>query len=93
MFRLLGEYTSQPDWRRILFIMSDGVPDSSTLFRSALTAAERSGVETYGIGIRTDAMNFFFPEERRLELYDLRKLVPGMFAMMQRAMLKGVHHA
>lgn len=93
VFRLLGEYTSQPDWRRILFIMSDGVPDSSTLFRSALTAAERSGVETYGIGIRTDAMNFFFPEERRLELYDLRKLVPGMFTMMQRAMLKGVHHA
>ena len=93
VFRLLGEYTSQPDWRRILFIMSDGAPDSSTLFRSALTAAERSGVETYGIGIRTDAMNFFFPEERRLELYDLRKLVPGMFTMMQRAMLKGVHHA
>lgn len=93
VFRLLGEYTSQPDWRRILFIMSDGVPNSSTLFRSALTAAERSGVETYGIGIRTDAMNFFFPEERRLELYDLRKLVPGMFTMMQRAMLKEVHHA
>ena len=93
VFRLLGEYTSQPDWRRILFIMSDGAPDSITLFRSALTAAERSGVETYGIGIRTDAMNFFFPEERRLELYDLRKLVPGMFTMMQRAMLKGVHHA
>lgn len=93
VFRLLGEYTSQPDWRRILFIMSDGVPDSSTLFRSALTAAERSGVETYGIGIRTDAMNLFFPEERRLELYDLRKLVPGMFTMMQRAMLKGARHA
>lgn len=93
VFRLLGEYMSQPDWRRILFIMSDGAPDSITLFRSALTAAERSGVETYGIGIRTDAMNFFFPEERRLELYDLRKLVPGMFTMMQRAMLKGVHHA
>lgn len=93
VFRLLGEYTSQPDWRRILLIMSDGAPDSEDLFWSALTAAERSGVETYGIGIRTDAMNFFFPEERRLELYDLRKLVPGMFTMMQRAMLKGVHHA
>lgn len=93
VFRLLGEYTSQPDWRRILLIMSDGAPDSEELFMSALTAAERSGVETYGIGIRTDAMNFFFPEERRLELYDLRKLVPGMFAMMQRAMLKGAHHA
>lgn len=93
VFRLLGEYTSQPDWRRILLIMSDGAPDSEELFMSALTAAGRSGVETYGIGIRTDAMNFFFPEERRLELYDLRKLVPGMFAMMQRAMLKGVHHA
>lgn len=93
VFRLLGEYTSQPDWRRILLIMSDGAPDSKELFRSALTAAGRSGVETYGIGIRTDAMNLFFPEERRLELYDLRKLVPGMFTMMQRAMLKGVHHA
>lgn len=93
VFRLLGEYTSQPDWRRILLVMSDGMPDCKELFRSALTAAERSGVETYGIGIRTDAMNLFFSEERRLELYDLRKLVPGMFAMMQRAMLKGVHHA
>lgn len=93
VFRLLGEYTSQPDWRRILLIMSDGAPDSKELFRSALTAAGRSGVETYGIGIRTDAMNLFFPEEHRLELYDLRKLVPGMFTMMQRAMLKGVHHA
>lgn len=65
---------SKPADRRILIVLSDGYPSGGVAtsdtgskgvcadLRSAVKACEANGIETIGIGIKTDAVHHFYPK-------------------------------
>lgn len=76
--------------RKLFLIISDGDPDDSEAARNALRACEAQGLEVYGIGIQTPAMQRLLPEKRTQVIYDLNCLAPAMFDLLRDSLLKNI---
>ena len=74
--------------RKIILIITDGVPDSTHAATHALSAAKKLGYEVYGLGIRDEHIGQLLPQTSRV-INDLPDLAPTMFDMLQAALLKG----
>ena len=73
--------------RKIILILTDGVPDDSPACVKAIRYAEQIGMEVLGIGIQHTAISSLLPESRVIS--ELQELAPAMFGILQNALLKG----
>ncbi|MGV6995956.1 cobaltochelatase CobT-related protein [Desulfovibrio sp. QI0430] len=74
--------------RKMILVITDGMPDNQLAANNALGVAQKLGFEVYGIGIRDEHIIHLLPHTSRM-VNDLPDLVPAMFAMLQAALLKG----
>jgi len=74
--------------RKIILIITDGVPDSTHAATHAVNVAQKLGFEVYGLGIRDEHIAHLLPQASRV-INDLLDLAPTMFDMLQAALLKG----
>lgn len=74
--------------RKIILVITDGIPDSAHAAIHAVTVAQKFGYEVYGLGIRDEHIVHLLPQTSRV-INDLPDLAPVMFDMLQAALLKG----
>ena len=74
--------------RRIILVITDGMPDNPLAANNAIGVAQKLGFEVYGLGIRDEHITHLLPHTSKV-VNDLPDLVPAMFAMLQAALLKG----
>lgn len=74
--------------RKIILIITDGVPDSAHAARQALNMAQKLGFEVYGVGIRDDHIAQLLPQTSRV-INDLPDLAPAMFGLLHNALVQG----
>ena len=75
--------------RRMILVITDGMPDNKLAANNALEVAQKLGLEVYGLGIRDEHITHLLPHTSKV-VNDLPDLVPAMFAMLQAGLLKGV---
>lgn len=73
--------------RKIIFILTDGKPDCYKTTKDAIAKAEQLGFELYGIGIKDNSIEEILPKTSAV-IMNLEELVPSVFAMLQKALLK-----
>ena len=74
--------------RKMILIITDGMPDNQLAANNAIGVAQKLGFEVYGLGIRDEHIIRLLPHTSKV-VNDLPDLVPAMFAMLQAALLKG----
>ncbi|MBD8897296.1 hypothetical protein IG626_14955 [Desulfovibrio desulfuricans] len=74
--------------RKMILIITDGMPDNQLAANNAIGVAQKLGFEVYGLGIRDEHITRLLPHTSKV-VNDLPDLVPAMFAMLQAALLKG----
>ena len=74
--------------RKMILVITDGMPDNPLAANNAIGAAQKLGFEVYGLGIRDGHITRLLPHTSKV-VNDLPELVPAMFAMLQTALLKG----
>ncbi len=74
--------------RKMILVITDGMPDNKLAASNALGVAQKLGFEVYGLGIRDEHITHMLPHTSRV-VNDLPDLVPAMFALLQAALLKG----
>lgn len=74
--------------RKMILVITDGMPDNPLAANNALGAAQKLGFEVYGLGIRDEHIARLLPHTSKV-VNDLPELVPAMFAMLQAALLTG----
>ncbi len=74
--------------RKIILIITDGVPDSTHTARQALNIAQKLRFEVYGLGIRDEHISHLLPQTSQV-INDLPDLIPAMFSVLQDALLQG----
>jgi len=72
--------------RKIILVLSDGVPDSLPAAHHAFKQGEALGFEMMGLGIQDNHMAKLLPKTSRT-IDDLQSLAPAMFDMLQKALL------
>lgn len=78
----------RPENRKILLILSDGMPDNMQAARNIIGLHQKHGHEVYGIGIVTEAMKLLLPKHCCRGLYNLEELAPAMFDLMRKSLVK-----
>ncbi len=74
--------------RKIILIITDGVPDSTHAATHAVNVAQKLGFEMYGLGIHDEHIVKLLPQTSRV-INDLPDLAPTIFDLLQDALLKG----
>ena len=74
--------------RKIILILTDGMPNSVPNAKSALDNAKNAGFEVFGIGIVSSSITQLLPKTSQ-NIYNLTDLAPTMFTILQKALLKG----
>ncbi|MEG6501471.1 MULTISPECIES: cobaltochelatase CobT-related protein [unclassified Desulfovibrio] len=74
--------------RKIILIITDGVPDRPQAAVKTLHVVQSLGFEVYGVGIQSDHIALLLPQTNRI-INDLPDLAPAMFGLLQQALLKG----
>lgn len=75
--------------RKIILIISDGVPDNIDETKNAIAAHRSHGHEVYGVGIENRALEQLLDGKYARTIYDLNELAPAMFNMLRATLLKG----
>jgi cobaltochelatase CobT len=83
-----AELLSQPEPRKILLVVTDGMPykrvsepDYTGKTKRLITMGEQSGIEVYGLGINTDAVYGLFSQAVSIE--EIHELPTAMFTLLQ----------
>lgn len=74
--------------RKIIVLLSDGMPDSPASAEHAIKQAQSLGFEVMGLGIQDNNMGKLLPTASRT-IYELTALAPAMFELLQTALLGG----
>lgn len=92
VLKVLPEFSTSADVRRILFVITDGRPDSEVAFEQAMKVAHSQGVEVYGIGLRggMPRMDAQFGKDNVATASDIRDLPLKLSALMQNALVRAV---
>lgn len=72
--------------RKIILIVTDGSPDSIECAAEAITVADATDFEVYGIGIGSDCIASLLPRNSRT-IQNLAELSPAMFGVLQAALI------
>jgi Mg-chelatase subunit ChlD len=73
--------------RKIILLITDGMPNSVPLAQNAILAAKGVGLEVYGIGINTPSVKNLLPEDACRVINGLSELAAAMFSILQNALL------
>lgn len=92
VLKILPQLSVHSDVRRILFVITDGEPDSVPAFIASLQIARSQGVEVYGIGIGGIGTRMApqFGEGMVADANGVNDFPDKLAAMMQRALVKAV---
>lgn len=85
---VMRELLPQKEQRKIILLITDGVPDSVKATHQAIAQCEKLNFEVMGIGIECPGISYILPESSKV-IWKLRELAPAMFELMQNALLKG----
>lgn len=77
----------RPENRKILLILSDGLPDNMQTAKNIIGLHQKHGHEVYGIGIVTEAMKLLLPKQCCRGLYNLEELASAMFDLLRRSLV------
>jgi cobalamin biosynthesis protein CobT len=81
-----------PEPRKLVLLITDGMPDDLAAARTAVKAALTQGVEVYGIGMMTDSVFNLLPAAYGRKIMDIKELAPAVFGILQSALV-GKHRA
>ena len=68
--------------RKIILILTDGIPNSVPNAQYAIHVAKKIGYEIYGIGIMTNSINQLLPKTS-LPIYNINELTEATFKLLQ----------
>ena len=77
-----------PEARKLVLLITDGMPNAFASARTAVKAALDQGIEVYGIGIMTDSIFRLLPAAYGREIMDIRELAPAVFGILQGALIR-----
>lgn len=83
---VLQRLTGRHEARKVVFIITDGMPDRSVLVRHVIEQAGRIGVEIYGIGIMAPQITTLLPG-RSLSVEKLDELPGALFSLVGKKLL------
>ena len=75
--------------RKIILILTDGVPDSIPAAQSAIKTAEKIGFEVYGLGITLGMIRDFLPKTSKV-IYSLNELPNALFGLLQQTLVPNI---
>jgi hypothetical protein len=84
---VLPELSKLRESHKIIFIVTDGEPNSADNAKAALKAAEHIGVESYGLGLGNDSVKSLLPG-RSTVITNLAELPGKLFWLLEQAMKK-----
>lgn len=88
VLQVLHDLITHTGERNILFVFTDGVPDNSDAAREALAAAQRVGVELYGIGIGDDFLHLLLSDKRRATVHNMQtEFAPALQGLLTGALV------
>ena len=85
----MQEMLSLKEERKIVVVLSDGMPDSVESAQYAITQAKRIGFEIYGIGIVSSAISQILPETSKT-IWNLNELTQALFSLLQKALVPAI---
>ena len=88
LVELTSQFSDGPDVRRIILFFTDGFPDHVGSVTMALNLAKRSGIEVYGIGLQTKAINTFMDSDHSIIVNSIHELAGGMCDMLRKGMVR-----
>lgn len=88
LVELTSQFSDGPDVRRIILFFTDGFPDNVGSVTMALNLAKRSGIEVYGIGLQTKAINTFMDSDHSIIVNSIHELAGGMCDMLRKGMVR-----
>ena len=88
LVELTSQFSGGPDVRRIILFFTDGFPDHVGSVTMALNLAKRSGIEVYGIGLQTKAINTFMDSDHSIIVNSIHELADGMCDMLRKGMVR-----
>ena len=88
LVELTSQFSDGPDVRRIILFFTDGFPDYVGSVTLALDMAKRSGIEVYGIGLQTKAINTFMDSDHSIIVNSINDLAGGMCDMLRKGMVR-----
>lgn len=88
LVELTSQFSGGPDVRRIILFFTDGFPDHVGSVTMALNLAKRSGIEVYGIGLQTKAINTFMDSDHSIIVNSIHELAGGMCDMLRKGMVR-----
>lgn len=88
LVELTSQFSDGPDVRRIILFFTDGFPDYVGSVTMALNLAKRSGIEVYGIGLQTKAINTFMDSDHSIIVNNIHELADGMCDMLRKGMVR-----
>ena len=88
LVELTSQFSDGPDVRRIILFFTDGFPDNVGSVTMALDLAKRSGIEVYGIGLQTKAINTFMDSDHSIIVNSINDLAGGMCDMLRKGMVR-----
>lgn len=88
LVELTSQFSDGPDVRRIILFFTDGFPDYVGSVTLALDLAKRSGIEVYGIGLQTKAINTFMDSDHSIVVNSINDLAGGMCDMLRKGMVR-----
>ena len=88
LVELTSQFSDGPDVRRIVLFFTDGFPDNVGSVTMALNLAKRSGIEVYGIGLQTKAINTFMDSDHSIIVNSINDLAGGMCDMLRKGMVR-----
>lgn len=88
LVELTSQFSDGPDVRRIILFFTDGFPDHVGSVTMALDLAKRSGIEVYGIGLQTKAIDTFMDSDHSIIVNSIHELAGGMCDMLRKGMVR-----
>lgn len=91
VLKILPEFSTSKNVRRILFIITDGAPDSENALEQALAIAKAQDVEVYGIGLgNVESLLKKFFGDAVAHANSVRELPTQLAETMKKALVKAV---
>jgi cobalamin biosynthesis protein CobT len=78
-----------PEPRKLIVLITDGMPSDLSATKKAVRAIMDFGMEIYGIGIATDALDSFLSGKQHRNITNMDELAPAMFEVLQNSLLAG----
>lgn len=85
---VMQEMMRLKETRKIVFLVTDGVPTSVPAARTAIWQCQKMGIEILGIGIKSPVLSFLLPDSS-ISISDITELAPVMFELMRKTLLQG----